>query len=341
MAATIKEVAQRAKVTIGTVSRAFNGYPDIRPETKERIVKAAQELNYTPNISARNLSAKKPPNIGLIISGLLEGDSRDNSVYLILQGVFHYALSSRLEVALYTTDSKEQRSRSYTQFCKEHSLSGAILSGITTDDVYLAELIDAKIPSVAIDVPIRGKTGGWVSVDNTAATAEVTRYLLSQGHRRILVVGGKVNAAVNMARLSGVEIAFQQAGMSLTRDRVLYCDFSEEMAYQKVRAYLADHGKSHATALLCFSDIMALGAMKAIHDSGYSVPNDFSVTGFDGLAISEFTVPGLTTVSQDMRQIGYESAALLHEMMQGSTVGGHRILPHRLIERRSVRPCTD
>ena len=340
LAATIKEVALRAGVTIGTVSRAFNGYSDIKPETKERIVNAARELNYTPNVSARSLSAKKPPNIGLIISGLLEGDSRDNGVYLILQGVFEYALSSRLEVALYTTDSKEQRSRTYTQFCKEHSLSGAILSGITTDDVYLAELIDSKIPSVAIDVPIISKTAGWVSVDNTAAAEEMASYLIARGHRRIMVVGGKMNAAVNMARMSGVQTAFEKAGIPLAEDRILPCDFSEDIAYKKIRAYLASHGKGHATAFMCFSDIMALGAMRAVRDSGYSVPDDFSITGFDGLAICEFTIPSLTTVSQNMRQIGYESVALLHEMMQGSEQSGHRILNHRLVERLSVKPYT-
>lgn len=337
MAATIKDVARLAGVTIGTVSRAFNGYSDIRPETKERIVKAAGDLNYAPNISARNLSAKQPPNIGLIISGLLEGDSRDNSVYLILQGVFQYALSNRLEVALYTTDSKEQHSRSYTHFCQEHSISGAILSGITTNDVYLSELMDADIPSVAIDVPIEGKASGWVSVDNAAAAREMAEYLISQGHRELLIVEGKANAAVNLTRMNGVRAAFEAAGIPLTPERVLSCDFSEDVAYQKVRQYVAKNGTTQATAMMCFSDIMALGAMRAVHDEGFSVPGDFSIAGFDGLAISEFTVPTLTTISQDMRQIGYESAKLLHEMMQGTAIGGHRLLPHRLIPRQSVQ----
>lgn len=106
MAASIQDVAKLAGVAIGTVSRAFNDYPDIRPETKQRIVEAARTLGYTPNISARNLSAKKPPNIGLIVSGLLEGNSKDNLVYLILQGVLSYTKTKGLELALYTTDSK-------------------------------------------------------------------------------------------------------------------------------------------------------------------------------------------------------------------------------------------
>ena len=120
MAISIQDVAKRAGVAIGTVSRAFNDYQDIRPETKERIFLAARELGYTPNVSARNLSAKKPPNIGLIVSGLLEGNQKDNLVYLLLQGVLSYATKHRLEIALYTTDSQEQRKRSYTEFCAQH-----------------------------------------------------------------------------------------------------------------------------------------------------------------------------------------------------------------------------
>lgn len=169
MAISIQDVAKRAGVAIGTVSRAFNDYQDIRPETKERIFLAARELGYTPNVSARNLSAKKPPNIGLIVSGLLEGNQKDNLVYLLLQGVLSYATKHRLEIALYTTDSQEQRKRSYTEFCAQHSISGTILSGITTDDAYFSELMDSGIPTVAVDVPIPNENAGWVSIDNRQA----------------------------------------------------------------------------------------------------------------------------------------------------------------------------
>lgn len=126
---------------------------------------AARELGYTPNVSARNLSAKKPPNIGLIVSGLLEGNQKDNLVYLLLQGVLSYATKHRLEIALYTTDSQEQRKRSYTEFCAQHSISGTILSGITTDDAYFSELMDSGIPTVAVDVPIPNENAaGYPSI---------------------------------------------------------------------------------------------------------------------------------------------------------------------------------
>ena len=337
--ATIAEVAKLVGVTNGTVSRAMNGYTDIRPETRERIVSAARMLGYTPNVSARSLSSKRPPNIGLLVSGLLEGNSKDNLVYLILQGVFEYALNHRLEVALYTTDSAAQQAKSYMQFCREHSISGAILSGITTDDAYTKELIGAGIPTVALDVPLQGARTGWLSINNLAAACEMTTYLIGRGHHRIAIVGGKPNAAVHAMRLQGVRHALSQAGLELPEDRVLDCGFDEEAAYRQVTDFVMNR-PNDVSAFFCFSDIMAMGTIRALTAQGYRVPEDYSVAGFDGLPITEWMSPSLTTVVQDIRRMGYESAVLLHELMQGTIRGGHREVPYRIIERASVRKRT-
>lgn len=337
MAITIRDVARQANVSIGTVSRALNGYRDINAETKENILQVAHSMGYTPNVSARNLSSKATSNMGLIISGLLEGNAKDTGVYQLLQGIYRYAFRNGMEVALYTTDSVEQRSKSYAKFCEEHSLAGAVLSGVTTDDAYFEELRDARIPCVVIDAPAQGEAVGWLSIDNMQASEEITDHLLQNGHRRIVVVSGKKNAAVNLERTAGAFAAMERAGLLLTGKDVLYCNFSEEQAYENVLQYLKENGKSSCTAFLCFSDLMALGAMRAIRDSGFSIPEDFSITGFDGLAITEYFMPPLTTVSQDMGQIGYASAMLLHEIIQGKVKGGHRVLPHRLLKRASVR----
>ena len=336
MAMTIRDVAKQAGVTIGTVSRAFNGYADIRPETRKRILKAADELGYTPNVTARSLSSKRPPNIALIVSGLLEGEPKDNMVYLLLQGIFGYSLANGLEVAVYATDSAKQRSKSYASFCKERNISGAVLCGITTDDAYLSELLQSEIPRVTFDVPLSGSGFGWVSIDNIAAARQMAELLLENGHKDIIVVGGKKNAAVNLERMAGAYEAFSAAGKAFESSNVIYANFSETLAYKRVKKYLEETPREkHCTAFCCFSDIMALGTMKAIKDAGYRIPRDFSVTGFDGLAITEYTSPALTTIVQDMRRIGYEAVKMLHRIMEGGE-GGHELVPYELVQRGSV-----
>lgn len=339
MKATINDVAKLAGVSIGTVSRAFNGYRDIRPDTKQRIEEAARALNYKPNVSARNLSAKNPPNIGLIVSGLLEANPRDSNTHLLLQGLFGYAMQNHLEIALYTTDSKEQRRNSFIEFCASHNLSGTILSGISMSDPYLDELARATIPLVSIDFPVDNPRAGWVSIDNRAAMRALALEMLALNHRDFLVIAGKENTAINLERLLGVRDAFSEAGIPLSGDRLAYADFSEELAYQEMKARLAAGTKPDYTCVLCFSDIMALGALRALKEAGVSVPGQVSLTGFDDLPIAAFASPPLTTVRQDMRQLGHAAAALLHRLMNGQETAPHQVLPHSLALRASHGPA--
>ena len=339
MAVTIADVARKAGVTNGTVSRALNDYPDILPETKRRIMEAAKELGYVRNVSARNLSAKRPPNFALIISGMLEGNSKDNLMYQLLQGVLNYTTEHQLELAIYALDPMKER-QSYTEFCRLHSISGAIVSGVTVDDPYLMDLIDSDIPSVSIDIPVDSEKSGWVSIDNRAAACEALETLLEIGHREMLVVAGKKNADVNTVRMQGVQDALENKGMHLAECPRIYCDFNEEIAYEKTLLYLKNKKNKQPTAIFCFSDIMALGVMRAVREMGLSIPGDISVMGFDGLHLCELTVPPLSTVCQDRREVGYEAAAMLHELMEGRCRGGHRVLPYDVVLRESVRENT-
>lgn len=338
MAGSIRDVAKSAGVSIGTVSRAFNGYTDIKPETKKKIFEEAKRLDYSPNLSARNLSSKNKKNIALILSGLLENNPKENLILSLMQGVYAYACAKGLEVAIYGMDSAHQKQLSYRKFCMNHSIAGVILSGVTTDDVYFNELLETtEIPCVAIDVEIPGKRVGWVSIDNVKAAKEIAQLLISNGHDNILVISGKKNAFVTVERMVGVYSAMKEAGGHLTNDSVLYCNFSEETAYEKVREYLKENGTSRHTAFLCFSDIMALGVMRAVNECGYRIPEDFSITGFDGIPISEYTSPPLTTIVQNMKEIGYAGARLLHEKMEKREEREHDTLPYKIVERESVR----
>lgn len=336
MAATIREVARKAGVTIGTVSRVFNHYPDVSPETKKKVFSAAKTLNYVPNANARSLSAKNPPNLCLIASDLLRGDDRDSPLYLQMKGVIQYANSNHLELTLYTTDSNAQNQHSFTDFCKLHAISGAIVNGVKTDDPYFVELVDSGIPVVGIDIPLEGEHAGWISVDNAAAVAEAVSLLFERGFERLLIVAGKKNAAVNETRLEGVRRAFAQLGKNMSEDQIVFGDFDEDIAFEKTVRWLESHPAPDA--VFCFSDIMALGVLKALRKAGLRVPEDVSVMGFDGMPFTSLTTPTLSTVHQPMQRMGYEAARMVHEMMQEQELKSHhRIIPYEIVLRESVR----
>ncbi|MCM3585352.1 LacI family transcriptional regulator [Mesobacillus maritimus] len=335
--ATIKDVAKKAGVSIGIVSKAFNNYPDVSEKTRQRILDIAKEMNYTPNVVAKNLSSKRQLTIGMITSGLLNMDGKDNfNLFNMYKGAYS-AVEEKYELAYFFTDSVKQKEKSYAQFCRERNIGGAILQGISVDDPYFKELVDTNIPCVLIDLTTESdKEGliGNVSTNNYEASREVANYLIESNHRKIVIMAGKVETVVNTERLSGVMAAFKENGLELKEEDVLHANFSEEQAYLMAKEYLKT---KQPTAFLCFSDLMAFGVMKAVKESGLRIPEDISITGFDGLIIAEYTQPLLTTVRQDFFEIGKQAATLLQEMMEQKSTKQRVFVPHELIKRESVK----
>lgn len=333
---TIKDVAKQAGVSIGVVSKAFNNYTDVSEKTKQKIFEVAKELNYTPNVVAKNLSSKKQMTMGLISSGVFNDNEKDNNAFDIFKGVYSAVSASPFELSIYLIDSQEQKQKSYVQYCRERNIGGALLQGIRTDDSYYKELITTNIPCVVFDIMTETDNGliGSVSIDNAVASKEIATYLLEHNHRDIVVVAGTKETYVNAERMKGVQQAFQANDLELYDDKVLYAQFSEQDAYEMTKDYLQT---KQPTAFLCFSDLMAFGVMKAVKEVGLSIPEDISITGFDDLVISGYTQPQLTTVSQDFMEIGKVAALLLQDLMENKLERQHVYVEHQLVERQSVK----
>ncbi len=335
--ATIKDVAQKAGVTVGTVSRAFNGYSDISEKTRQSILRVAAEMGYVPNLHAKSLSLKNKTNIAMLISGILDEHQTDEIAYLLMKGAYQFAQEANFEIATYAIDRKSQQEKTYAQFCYEHSLGGALLFGLRTVDPYFKNLKKSTAPCVAVDVSLKGPNVGSVMIDDEAAFDDLTEYLIRNGHRSIAVLYGRRQAEVSVKRWAGARRAFERHGIACPKEQVLYTDFSQARAYRLTKEYLQRYKTSGATAFLCMSDITAIGAMQAIKETGYRVPQDFSIVGYDGLNITRYTDPGITTIDQNTQIKGYAAAKLLSEIMADPKAARQIVLPHRLVVRGSVR----
>lgn len=334
---SIRDVAKRAGVTVGTVSRAFNGYRDISAETKEKILAVAKEIGYSPNLSAKSLSSKNKMNIAMLLSGFLEEKQTDELVYLLMKGAYQFAKDNNFEIATYAIDSGFQKVKSYDQFCTEHSLAGALVFGLKISDPYFKNLAKTKIPCVTVDAEISGDMVGNVLINDSAAFEDLTEYLIRNHHRKIVILYGRKQAMVSVKRFEGVRRAFERHGIELPKHRILYTDFNQNKAYRVTSKYLRQYGPNDATAFLCMSDITAVGAMQAIKDQGYNIPGDFSLAGYDGLSVVQYTTPGITTIDQNTLEKGYAAAGLLSRIMAGQSVEKRLVLPHKMILRDSVR----
>lgn len=337
MTATIQDVARAAGVSAGTVSRAMNNYPDISAKTRERILEVARELQYRPNLVAKSLSSKRTKNIALILSGFLEDVMFNDFETMLMKGCYQFAIEHELDISMHVINTRTQKEKSYEQLCYEHNIAGAVIFGLKNTDPYYKLLVDSKKPCVTIDVDVRGENVSNVTNDHTAAFEELTQYLIDQGHKRMALVCGRKSAAVTSQRMEGALRALERNHLKLPEDFIIYTNFLKEEASSGVSAFLQGHPRDCVTAFLCMSDMLAIGAVETLKQFGYHVPADYSVVGYDGIYVTEYTDPKITTVDQNIKDKGYEAAHLLYDMIEGNRPAQSLILPHKLALRDSVR----
>lgn len=338
LAVSIKDVAKAAGVSVGTVSRAFNGYSDIRLETKELILETAKKLGYVPNLNAKILSGKSCQTMAIILAGFMaDRGLTDELVIKMLRGACQYAISHNMEFAVYVLSSEQQKEKSYEQFCSEHSLSGSMCFGLKTTDAYYENLQNSQIPCVTVDVFVEGKNMGFVGTDDVAAMEEMAELLLRMNHRRIIFLNGRRHATVCEKRQEGIENVLRANGLELEGN--YYTDFNAEQAETLVMEYIQAHQTKGATAFLCASDLIALGACKAIARCGYKVGVDFAVTGFDGVHMASLSEPPLTTINQSMEEKGYAAAEMLQAIVNRGNATRRKFVNYTLVKTKSVGYC--
>ncbi|RAP75824.1 LacI family DNA-binding transcriptional regulator [Paenibacillus montanisoli] len=334
--ATIKDIARIAGVSTTTVSRALNGYDDVSQETKKRIREIAAQLDYSPNAVARSLVSSKTRTIGVIFSGLKHTGGKDNLAFEILIGINDRAIELNYDILLFSTSPSKQRIKSYYNLCKERNVDGAIIFGLKVDDPYLEEVIEkSNFPCVLIDIPFSNEHLGNVTTDNVEGVRKAVHYLIDGGHTKIAMINGYPEAHVSDQRLIGFKKALSEFGMAYDASKVVDGAFSEEGGEQAMLRILDEH--PGVTAVFCSSDLMALGALRALDKRGRKVPDSVSVVGYDDIILSAYCTPKLTTVHQNKYQMGWEAAKLLIEMLEGRNVDHNVVLKNELIVRESTK----
>ncbi len=331
---SIKEIAAQAGVSITTVSKVLNNYSDVSENTKARVREVAQRLGYTPNMAARNLALGRSNIIGLVLSDIRETDSNGNIIFRILVGAKNLCTEKDYELLIILTDVKRQHTKKLSQLCKERQISGVIVYGLKPGDPYFQEITESELPCIAIDIKMKGNNLSTVTTDNTAAVKEVITLLSSKGHRYIGFINGLKDVAVSVDREKGYRTAMSELGLEVKEDYVKYADYYEDKAYEKTLELIRENHE--ITAVFCASDLMAMGALRAIQSLKWKVPEDIAVVGFDGIQLSEYSNPGLTTVVQDFKGMGKTAADTLIKMLQGEEVEETNYVPYSFSIRESV-----
>lgn len=331
----IYDIAKIAGVSIATVSKVINDRHDVSTETKKRIRKIMKENNYIPNSIARSLTTNKSNSIGIIFNYHHEEGLHNMFFQEVLVGMEKILGKAGYDY-VYFSDQKWHDSYEYDYLkkCKNRLVDGAILLGIHQDK-HMKELLNSDIPVVLIDLDFRNPSSSFVMCDHEKGAEIVVDYLHSLGHEKIALLGPRdLRPAVK--RLIGYKTALLKNSLEYNDKWVIDASFDEESGYQAMKKILAR--KDKVTAIFCLSDVIAIGAIKAIQEAGLSVPEDFSIIGFDNIEISKYITPSLTTISQGTYQLGANAANLLLRMINNpGREFSPIILPAKLVERTSCK----
>lgn len=331
---TIKDIARVAGVSVTTVSRALNGYFDVNEKTKQKILAVAKELDYSPNTLARGLVMKKSKTIGLLVSGMSKENVKDNFTFEVLCGINETASTLGYDLILFNTNTTKQREKTYAQLCRERRVDGAIVQGIRKDDPYLKEILESDIPCVLIDIPFETDSVGYVTTDNIQGAKKAIEHLIQQGRKNIGMVNGHQGAYVSEERLKGYKEKLTEYNLPIREEWIIDGGFEEAKSESRTYTLLKQH--KEIDALFCASDVMALGALKACKRIGKAVPDDISIVGYDNITLASYTNPPLTTIGQEIYNIGAEAADLLINMLEGTSTNMRRYVDTQLVVREST-----
>jgi len=305
---TIRDVAEKAGVSITTVSHVINDTRYVSDELTERVYAAMRELNYRPNTLARSLRSGHTKTIGLVIPDISNMFFAEISRKIEDKG-FEFDYS----VILCNTDDNSAKEGAYINVLIEKQVDGIIFISAGDDPQNQVKPMNFGIPIIIADRDIEGSNSDVVLVDNYQGGYDAVSYLISLGHKRIACISGPSPVTPSAQRLKGYYQALEDVGISIENYYIEAGDFRYESGETAMRELLKIGNPP--TAVFACNDMMALGAMRAVYNHGMNIPGDISIIGFDNIPISKSVYPALTTVAQPIKEMADMIVEILLERM--------------------------
>ncbi|KMS89552.1 LacI family DNA-binding transcriptional regulator [Prauserella rugosa] len=334
---TLEDVAREAEVSLATASRALNGTTKVRPDLRERVLAAAQQLSYTPNAHAQALAGGAHRTVGVICH-----DVSDPYFAAISRGVMRAADEAGLLVMLASTFRDPQKEIAYISMLRAQRASAILLVGSGFEDKEWERALAAEIEpyqrgggQVAVVSRHRTLRVDSVQPENREGAAQLARTLAAQGHRRFAVLTGPHALTTVVDRLKGFREGLAEAGIDLAEDQIVEGTFTRDGGHAAMSELLARG--LEATCVFAVTDVMAIGAITALREAGKSVPEDVSLAGFDDIPVVRDLTPPLTTVALPLEELGERAMELAVRDNHGKR---RRILrmPAEVVVRESTRP---
>ncbi|CAM3781463.1 LacI family DNA-binding transcriptional regulator [Clostridium perfringens] len=332
----IRDIARLAGVGVSTVSRVINDHPDVKDETREKILKIIKESNYIPNNSARILKKNNTNNIGVLVKGVFNPFFAE-MISIIGNRINEAGYTMILQQNDYATEDDVDN---LIAFVKEKRLQGIICLGGNFLNINDESFQFLDIPVVLTSVNTLSKESkskfSSIGIDNVLAAKASIQYLIDKGHRNIgILLGEKNDVGISGLRLEGYKKALEENNIPYSEENVFIGDYDYSGAYRVTKEII--NNRKDITAIFSISDIMAVGAAKSVIDQGLQVGEDISIMGFDGMDISKYYNPGITTVKQPKKNMANNSIDLLLALLAKKEDHKHIIFETKIIERESCK----
>ncbi|USI28730.1 LacI family DNA-binding transcriptional regulator [Alteromonas macleodii] len=307
---TIYQVAERAGVSLSTVSRVLNGKASVNKVLKERVEKAVKELNYRPNSVARSLANNRTDSVGVLVPELNAPFFGD-----LMQAVESTLRAADKHVIISVGRNCLETEKDAVEFLISRNCDALIMHAEALSDEYLLELNQSKLPVALVNRQVEGLPEACTSLDNEKGGYLATRHLLELGHKDIAYISGPTDKCDASLRLEGHKRALSEAGLPINSQLIFNGDYSEEDGKIGLLELMARDVPF--TALVCANDWMASGAISCARDLGMSLPHDLSVVGFDDVVFAHHVFPRLTTVSNPIAEMAEMSAKYILNKVYG------------------------
>jgi len=308
---TIKDISKKSGFSVTTVSKALNDYSDISQETKDLILNLANEMHYIPNSQARSLVTQRSYTIGIIFHEI-SGIGLQHPLFSKILETFKSEVENAGYDILFLSHKTGGQMGSYLQHSLRKQVEGifVLCADFYSDELF--ELYNSSLPLVMIDFEQEKITN--ITSNNAQAVDLAVNYLYNHGHKKIATIHGGRNTYIGGTRKKVFEDSLKELGLELKPEYEVEGEqFSKVEGYEAMNKIL--QLKDQPTAIFCASDMMAIGAIQAIHDAGKKVPEDYSIIGFDGIDAGQIITPRLTTIKQDTITIGKMAANEILKMI--------------------------
>ncbi len=327
---TIKDVAQLANVSVATVSRVLNNENNVKEKTKEKVLKAVKELNYTPNLLARNLRHSNTKCVLVLLPTI------SNQFYsTIIKGINSVVEKEGYNLMISITELDKKKEEAYIELLKTKRVDGIIL--------FAPQISKKKLNNIAQNYPIiqcseylENTNTTIITIDNKKAGFDATKYLINLGHKNIAILTSEKPYTSAILREKGYREALKKSKIKIDENNIIKTDYTYKSTMEETEKLL--NRKNSPTAIFTISDSMAIGAIKAIKKQGKIVGKDIDIIGFDDTIISKISDPDITTISQPRFKMGeLAMKSILEKINDNNSPNKFITLEHTLVVRNSTR----